>query len=220
MKLNEKVKYVTCGVVAGAMLMTTAPAIASQATKSISATYNNIKIVVDGRQVTTDSHNEPFIYNGTTYLPVRAVGEAVGKAVTWDGATNTVYLGDNPVSDNGQYLVDVCPPYQNGRTYETVKMAGKTYMKALGVENGSPALINLDGKYTTMEFVLGHGDGFDEEEEYNFYVDGVLVKTITLEKGQMPTQYSIPLNYGLQLKIDKVVGPWLIRAALANCIVK
>ena len=35
---------------------------------------------------------EPFIYDGTTYLPVRAVGEAVGKTVGWDGKTNTVTL--------------------------------------------------------------------------------------------------------------------------------
>ncbi|MCL2401000.1 MAG: copper amine oxidase N-terminal domain-containing protein, partial [Oscillospiraceae bacterium] len=29
---------------------------------------------------------------GTTFLPVRAVAEALGQEVDWDGATNTVYL--------------------------------------------------------------------------------------------------------------------------------
>ena len=73
--------------------MPSEPAMAMQTTKNIFAVYNNIKIVVDGRQIITDSHNEPFIYNGTTYLPVRAVGEAVGKEVAWNGDANTVYLG-------------------------------------------------------------------------------------------------------------------------------
>ena len=57
---------------------------------SIPVTYNNIKLTVDGKQLVTEK--EPFIYDGTTYLPVRAVGEAVGKTVGWDGKTNTVTL--------------------------------------------------------------------------------------------------------------------------------
>ena len=60
------------------------------------ATFRNIKIVVDGKEVSTSA--EPFIYNGTTYLPIRAVGEAVGKEVTWNAGTNTVYLGEVPES--------------------------------------------------------------------------------------------------------------------------
>lgn len=36
---------------------------------------------------------EPFIYNGTTYLPVRAIADAVGKPVSYDPKTQSVYLG-------------------------------------------------------------------------------------------------------------------------------
>lgn len=35
---------------------------------------------------------EVFTYNGTTYLPVRAVGEALGLTVAWDGAAQSVYM--------------------------------------------------------------------------------------------------------------------------------
>ena len=35
-----------------------------------------------------------MIYNGTTYLPVRAVAKAFNKEVYWDGPDYTVYLGD------------------------------------------------------------------------------------------------------------------------------
>ncbi|NLD49657.1 MAG: cell wall-binding protein, partial [Clostridiaceae bacterium] len=53
----------------------------------ISAVYDNIKIYVDGILIHPRDGNgnsvEPFIYNGTTYLPVRAVSEALGKKVTW-----------------------------------------------------------------------------------------------------------------------------------------
>lgn len=58
---------------------------------------NGIKIVVDGQTINPKDANgnsvEPIIYNGTTYLPVRAVADALGKAVYWDGPNYTVYLG-------------------------------------------------------------------------------------------------------------------------------
>ena len=222
MKFNEKAKHITCGVVMGAMLATAVPATAAQVTKSISVAYNNIKIVVDGQQVSTDKSNEPFIYNGTTYLPIRAVGQAVGKQVSWDGRTNTVYLGNSPVANGEQYLVDVCPPYKGGIIKETVKMAGKTYVKAINIGDvyvESDALFNLDGKYETLEFDLGHVENYNGEVTYNFYVDGTLVKTIILEKDALPAHHIVPLNHGLQLKITRIGGGGY-KSAMANCTVK
>ena len=88
------------GMVAGALLTAMvcgAPTVAKEAAESITAVYRNIKLVVDGVLVEPKDANgnivEPFIYNGTTYLPVRAVGEAFNKNVDWDGEENTVYLG-------------------------------------------------------------------------------------------------------------------------------
>ena len=61
--------------------------------------YNNIKIMVNGKEVVPVDGNgvavEPFTIDGTTYLPVRAVASALGMNVGWDGTTNTVTL-DNP----------------------------------------------------------------------------------------------------------------------------
>lgn len=43
----------------------------------------------------------PITYEGSTYLPVRAVGEAVGAEIGWNGATNTVTI--NSGSTNVEY---------------------------------------------------------------------------------------------------------------------
>lgn len=94
-----KKKAVVLGLVA-AMALGTCTVSAANGTRNISATFRNIKIVVDGKQLSTSA--EPFIYNGTTYLPIRAVGEAVGKEVTWNGNTNTVYLGEVPADAQQQ----------------------------------------------------------------------------------------------------------------------
>ena len=34
----------------------------------------------------------PFIYNGTTYLPVRAISQLLGFEVKWDSTTNSIYI--------------------------------------------------------------------------------------------------------------------------------
>ena len=45
---------------------------------------------------------EPFIIDGTTYLPVRAVSNALGLNVGWDDATSTVSLGEGAAAPQTQ----------------------------------------------------------------------------------------------------------------------
>lgn len=71
--------------------------------QNIEAVYNDIKIVIHGEQITPKDGDgnivNPFIYDGTTYLPIRAVSEALGETVDWDGSTNTVYIGtERPIA--------------------------------------------------------------------------------------------------------------------------
>lgn len=180
-------------------------AYATNATKTIQAAYMNIKLVIDGVPVTPKDSNgtvvEPFIYNGTTYLPVRAVGEALGKQVTWDGKTKTVYIGEAP----GQvtYLLDVCPPYETKgyHTSTTFDMAGKAYAHGFCVESGY-SLFNLNGAYSTLEFDLGHLDGRSmDEASVHFYLDGKLVKSIEADPEALVQHYQVPLDHALQMKI-------------------
>ena len=75
-------------------------AYAAVRTQTITVTYNNIRLVVNGELVTPrDARGnivEPFLYGGTTFLPVRALADALGQQVHWDGATATVYVGQVP----------------------------------------------------------------------------------------------------------------------------
>lgn len=61
-----------------------------------SITYREIKIVINGVLISpcdeTGASTEPFIYNDTTYLPVRAIAGALGLKVGWDASTSTVVL--------------------------------------------------------------------------------------------------------------------------------
>lgn len=103
--MKEKLKGIFIGVVIGAMLVPTSHAIVDTITKELN--YNNIKITLNGNKVnptdTDGNYVEPFIIDGTTYLPVRSVANALGLDVNWDGQTNTVIM--NTVSTEADYSV-------------------------------------------------------------------------------------------------------------------
>ncbi len=204
-------------------MLITGVVFAKTGSETIQALYNNIKIYVDGVKIETKDVNgnnvEPFIYNGTTYLPVRAVGEAIGKTVTWDGSTQSVYLGEKP--GDKQYLMEVCPPYtykycdlftvENGKSF---LMGGNKYTNGFiiskdqqtGFRYFGEIQFNLNGKYKKMTLDLGSLDEQDtfktsENTTVQFYLDNSLIKEVELIMGDIPKSIEIDLNYGMQLKI-------------------
>lgn len=94
---NRNVKSFLSGVVVTVLVMCLAgSALAKTGTQTAELTYRNIKVALDGKSVAlvdaSGNAVEPFIIDGTTYLPVRAVSGALGLNVGWDGDTNTVIL--------------------------------------------------------------------------------------------------------------------------------
>ena len=107
--MKKRVQGLIAGVLIGAML-TSVGVFAKNIRQTIDAVYMNVKLVIDGEEITPKDVDgnivEPFIYNGTTYLPVRAIGEAFDKDVHWDGETATVYVGDIVKPEKEVYLYD------------------------------------------------------------------------------------------------------------------
>ena len=188
---------------------------ANSITKKINATYRGIRLTVDGQLVTPKDANgnvvEPFIYNGTTYLPVRAVGEALGKQVTWDGNANMVYIGEKPSSD-GTYLLpsqtSFCAVY--GENDHHVKLYGGTTAKtAVYFTDGaeSYALYDLGGKYKTISFDAAISD-FNlalnaEDTSFTIYVDGMPKLTIPRTYSMEPQHVQLDVTGAQTVKVFK-----------------
>ena len=188
--------------------------------KEIKVAMGGIKIYVDGNlKKPTDVNGnvvEPMIYDGTTYLPVRGAANLADMQVTWDGNSKSVYLWDEQVPE-GTYFLEVCPPYDTSRwvyTYlasegQSFDMAGEKYSNGMVFkETGRYALFNLNSKYSTIECTIGHTSYLQREKTVSFIVDGKVVQEVTLESECLPKKVSIPVQYGLQLKIvsDDYVG--------------
>ncbi|MCL2199854.1 MAG: stalk domain-containing protein [Defluviitaleaceae bacterium] len=95
--MKQRIQGAIFGCVLTVLLLGTATAFGNDGIRNISVTFRNIRLVVNGQPITprdgAGNIVEPFIFDGTTFLPVRAVGEVFGQEVYWDGSTSTVYVG-------------------------------------------------------------------------------------------------------------------------------
>lgn len=208
MRKLHHARDILIGMLLMAILMGLMGAAATQ--KNITVT-TGIPIYVDGVEMKpTDANGNPvdtFVYSGTTYVPLRAVSQYLGKVVKWDGDTRSVYIGVVP--GEKQYLLDVCPPYQTD-TYKkltTVNVAGKKYANAFRVGSETYwkgwALYNLNGQYNMLNFDIGHIDGSRMDNgSINIYSDGQVVFSADLKPEMLPTHYEVPLYGALQMKIE------------------
>lgn len=205
--------------------------------ENIQVSYDNIKVYKDNVKYdlkdTSGKTVEPFVYNGTTYLPLRSVASLTGMDVKWDNATKSVYLWDEMSAyQTAADLMEVCPPYEKDiacREYlkvagDTFVMAGKHYTNGLtfGSDFYPPyALFNLDGKYSVMNLVVGHVDDTSMDDVMvTFIVDGDVAKEVKVSAKSLPQDISVPLNQGKQLKI-MVDGNSLIgQTGLGNITVR
>lgn len=58
--------------------------------ETIDIVFNSINITVNGVKVEADN----ILYNGTTYVPLRKIGEMLNKDVGWDESTRTASIND------------------------------------------------------------------------------------------------------------------------------
>lgn len=86
--MKKEFKGFICGIVLTALLGCSAGAVGTW--DNISVLRNDIKIVVNGSEIAADN----FLYNDTTYLPLRAVSEALNQVVAYDENTNIAYIGE------------------------------------------------------------------------------------------------------------------------------
>lgn len=80
------------------LLVTTlvSPALAKSTKVQKSIEYKNIGVTLDGQKIdlkdAAGNSTEPFMMDGSNYLPVRALAEVLGLNVSWDSNSSTVVL--------------------------------------------------------------------------------------------------------------------------------
>ena len=97
-RLKLKGRSFLMGFIVGALVCSgIAMVFAASHTADLKATYRDIKVYVDDQAIDYTASNgayaEPFIVDGTTYIPLRLFSEKLGQQVSWDDATSSIYIG-------------------------------------------------------------------------------------------------------------------------------
>lgn len=87
------------GLAIGVMLMSST-SVYAESQKNINAIFGRVKLVVNSQSV----EEETLLYNGVTYVPLRAVSETLDKEVSYDSNTSIAYIDEKgtnrKISDN------------------------------------------------------------------------------------------------------------------------
>ena len=125
-------KYFIIGAVIIVILFTSV-AMAASLERTIEVVFNSVNLKVNGKIVEADN----ILYNGTTYVPLRAVTEMLDKEVSWDQATRTASINDKAV-EAGKVIINQVP--LNIKILEPDSI-GTVYMEATYKNNtGLPIL--------------------------------------------------------------------------------
>lgn len=144
---------------------------ASNGVKNITATLKpDVTVIIDGvKQDFIDANGNrvyPIIYNGTTYLPLRSVAQAVNKSVDWNGTTQTVTLGEKNAYVNVVSMSDKGSGYAGSKVVAKEDLTfpygdfqeNKTFGSAIRLKDVNSAIkefvLKLDGTYSTMSCIF------------------------------------------------------------------
>lgn len=152
--------------------------------QTIQVLFNYVNLQVNGKNVQVDN----ILYNGTTYAPVRAVAEMLGKEVSWDQVTRTASINDKveniePTTGKSDVEKELeLHTFYAINSYEQFKM----FLKNKSIQN----INSLSFGWSRMEY--------DEEN------DKVFLNMTTLNRNDfyVPYGFNEPLDYAKQYNIS------------------
>ena len=163
-------------------------------------------IVIDGTERTFTNANgtkvDPAIYNGSIYLPLRAIGEIMGKSVSWDSATQTVRL-DSAVTGGDVTDFDTNNSSQIAPTGSvTLEQAKQTALKHAGKTAAQVQFVKAQQdwengkKVYEIEFIVSSGTGYTE---YDYEIDAATGKIVSCDYDA--ENYTPPQNTNTNAKV-------------------
>lgn len=124
--------------------------------KTLEAWYGTVRIIVDGENVTNKI--EPFVVDGTTYIPLRVVAETFNKNVDWNPSTSTATITDDLTQVDDYYQTEILK-----RDVEIMSL--RSQIERLEDEIEDIESVDLDDLEDDLN------DDFDEYEDIEFDIN-------------------------------------------------
>ena len=159
-------------------------------------------IVIDGKEETfktfAGKRIYPLLYDGSTYLPLRAIGQIMDKTVEWDNDTKTVTQTSDGIT------VTDADTFGGKKDRDTVTDADTFKDKVKDKDKNKVKDIGLE---KAKEIALKHA-GLKKSEVTKLKAerdrdDGIVKYEVEFEKGRMEYDYEINAETGKILKAEK-----------------
>ena len=167
----KSLKSYAAGVFTGLLLCALAVSVSAKVGKvTQELEYRNIKVSLNGK--TLDLRNaagekvEPFMFNGTNYLPVRALAEALGLRVSWDDANATVVLST---------------PAETASSYITEAAAKSVALKHAGLTESAVTFLPIRLDYENGKAVYDV-EFYAAQKEYDYEIDALSGEIVSFDQ--------------------------------------
>lgn len=140
--MKKSMKYLVLGIVIGA-ISASIPALAEVIWERIDVVRNQIKVVVHGEEIKVDN----FLYNDTTYIPLRAVSEAMGLSVEYD---NGVAI----IDENHEVVFEGEKSYHHG--YEITTEESNDYIKVISADKNYKGLTEEEKQTLALDTIIDY----------------------------------------------------------------
>lgn len=188
--MKKELKGFIIGVLVTLMLMSSLT-FADGVKHTIEVMFNYVNLEVNGEKVEADN----ILYKGTTYVPLRAVAEMLGKEVGWDQDTKTASINDKEESNIATVtrVVDGDTIIVNFKGQEErVRLIGVDTPESVhpdvakNLPEGKVASeftkSRLEGKVVDLEFDVQERDHYGRLLAY-VWLDGKMFNKTLLEEG-------------------------------------
>lgn len=189
MKMSKNYKRL-CLALALSTVVGTGAVAAKSGTESKQATYRNIQVNYNGTNQSLAL--EPFLIDGSVYVPLRAFGDIVGVSANWNAASNTVSLTGGSSTSNEAEVQQLT--YQNTllqRELSEVKAKLATYESNNSTTNGTTI---TTAQLTASEEALAneYADALDSKISFGFDLkksSSKLILTLNYSKSSANTAF-------------------------------
>lgn len=134
---------------------------------------DNINIFVNGNPINAGA----FLMNDTTFIPLRAVSEALGSTVEWDGDTRSVYIESDEDTQNAQIIanasesvVAIVGNYKSGYIPESISNYNEFTAHGSGVVIKSGGIILTNAHVVSdienLTVVFSDGESYGGQVQY------------------------------------------------------
>lgn len=205
-------KRFASGVLTGMVLATSITVFAAGG-RTIEVFDSVKRVVVNKVEKPFNASNRPFVYNGTTYVPLRFVADAFGEKVSWDNQSGTIYIGETEITSADHWGKDINKSdwdeynfsyeHSYGNPNKTVKSnTTNTYTNYLrfygynGEGRYGELTMPLGGKYATFKALVGYVDSYEYpgETKMTILVDGKVAYSKIIERGMLEEPVNINLK--------------------------